>query len=67
MQVEQTEQQMRLTGLMQQIQVAISVKTPDKCMKIRLANNESLETSVLGIHCKKEYPSSSFNDVDEIK
>ena len=33
-------------------------------MKIWLTSGKTLETSVLGIRCKKECPSSSFNDVD---
>ena len=67
MQAEQINQQKKLTEMIEQIQAAISVKTADDSMKIRLTSGRMLETSVLGIRCKKECPSSSFNDVDKIE
>ena len=67
MQAEQIDQQSKLAGLMEQIQAAMSVKTADDSMKIWLTSGRMLETSVLGIHCKKKCPSSSFNDVDKIE
>ena len=53
--------------MIEQIQAAISVKTVDDSTKIWLTSCKTSETSVLEICCKKECPSSSFNDVDEIK
>ena len=53
--------------MMEQIQAAISVKKADDSTKILLTSGKTSETSVLGIRCKKECLSSSFNDVDEIE
>ena len=63
----QAEQINQLTEMIEQIQAAISVKKADDSIKIWLTSGKMLETSVLGIHWKRECLSSSFNDIDEIE